>query len=194
MGLTAHEILAGRADYVRRAVQRKVAAADVEDVVQDVFVRVVTQVARGAEIRDVKRWLSQVVLGAVADHHDKRHRTSAASSLDASSEDRLAETLSQLVVSPSQRPAAAVERQEIRHAVRSLLVRLEPSDQLLLELHYNQDLRPVDIARRAHEDPALRDRLGLPEGVSADAVRKRIDRLKAELLDGCLELSALRMG
>lgn len=194
MGLTAQEILAGRADYVRRAVRRKVAAEDVEDVVQDVFVRVVTQVARGAEVRDAKRWLSQIVLGAVADHHARRLKPSAAHSLDAPSEERLAETLSQLVVSASQLPAAAVERQEIRHAVRSLLVRLEASEQLLLELHCNQDLRPVDIARRAHDDPALRDRLGLPEGVSADAVRKRIDRLKTELLHGCRELSALRVG
>jgi RNA polymerase sigma-70 factor (ECF subfamily) len=67
---------------LRRFIARRVAAADVEDVLQDVFVRVARGLAVASEIEHLNAWVYRIALHTVTDHTRMCTRPAAAAACE----------------------------------------------------------------------------------------------------------------
>ena len=54
---------------------RRVKKTELDDVVQETFLRIHRALGSGTEVRDLRGWVFQVLRSAIADHHRKRARS-----------------------------------------------------------------------------------------------------------------------
>ncbi len=129
------------AEHVSRIAGRRVARADVEEVVQDIFVRAYLSLSSYAGKGDFKWWLSKIAVRACFDYWRERYRRRERP-LSALTEDQ-ARGLARAVSEEAARSHAdGAERGEARELLAWALDRLSPEDRAVLELVHIEE-RPV---------------------------------------------------
>ena len=155
-----------RADVGRLVARRLSNPSDVEDVVQDVLMRVWRH---GPELRDQERfgaWLMRVVFTAAADHFRKRAERPLTSDSDADDD--------QAVAGPESQPSA-----EALEATLAAILRPFVDE---LPAHYREVIVLSELEGLPHA--AIADRLSL----SVSGVKSRVQRgrqMLRELLEQC---------
>ena len=146
------------ASRVRASAQRVLHdAAAAEDVTQEVFIRLWQR----PHLFDPRRG-SLAALVSVMARSRALDRIRAEGALERA-RDRLA-ALHAVAPTSDDGPAAAVERHERNHELRSALLRLPEAQRTTVELAYGRELSSAEIARRTHVGRATarsRLRLGL---------------------------------
>jgi RNA polymerase sigma-70 factor (ECF subfamily) len=143
---------------LRRFILRRVGDPDLaDDLLQDVFLKVHTQLPGVRDPGRVHAWLYRVARNAVTDHFRAR---------------RAAQPLSDSL------PASELERDavaELAPCIRSLVARLPAADREALELTELGDLTRADLARR----------LGTSLSGAKSRVQRARARLRAAVLECC---------
>lgn len=148
---------------IRAFVGRRVPPGAVDDVVQEVFVRI----ARSrTEPRDLRAWVHTVARSVIADHHRKRARLSREEPQEA----------------PPAAAAPADDRDEGSRA-REVLSAWLASEVPQLPEPYAETLRLTELEGLRHQ--AVADRLGVARGTVKARVSRGRELLRARLDECC---------
>ncbi|NQV73936.1 sigma-70 family RNA polymerase sigma factor [bacterium] len=158
--------------YVARRVS---VTEDVEDILQDIFIRIHTGAAAIREADKVKSWVFGLARRAIADHYRATYRKPSQSSIDQEDEDRLGVVESEI----------SLEEYEGEHGVHEeVLSWLEPMIKRLPET-YGSALRLSDIEGKSQAQVA--EELG----ISYTAAKSRVQRarkLLGKVLTDCCDV------
>ena len=157
---------------LRPFLARRVAAADVDDVLQDVFVRIQRGVAGVRDDQRFAAWLFQVARSAIADHHRKRARSredSAGDGIDDAPADEGAE--------------GANENERVGGWLPFFIEALPPTQREALRLVEIEGLSQTEAARR----------LGVPVATLKSRVQRGRKSVR-ELVQACCALKQDRRG
>jgi RNA polymerase sigma-70 factor (ECF subfamily) len=138
----AFELLMDRyGEHVARIAGRRVPREDLEDVVQDIFIRAYTSLASYAGSGDFKWWLSRIAVRGCFDYWRRRYRNRErpVSSLSEDQANRLARSMSE---QSARTHAEGAARGEAHELLAWALERLSPEDRAVLELIHIEG-RPV---------------------------------------------------
>jgi RNA polymerase sigma-70 factor (ECF subfamily) len=153
------QIFKANSDRVFRAAYRVTGnAADAEDVLQTVFLRLVRRDTASEPLENVEGYLHRAAVNAALDLIRARR--------DVVELDRTAE-LKDSSLSPERRHSAG----ELREWLRGAIARLHPTASEMFVLRYFDDLTPVEVAQR----------LNTTEGVVAVTLHRARTRLREEL-------------
>lgn len=166
---------------LRPFLARRVAAADVDDVLQDVFVRIQRGVAGVRDDQRFAAWLFQVARSAIADHGRARARHPLAATDDATA--ALAEPTTTGAGSAAAAPG--VDPDDDREAARSLS-RCVAGFVAQLPSPYREAVTLVELeGLTAREAAAM-------AGISVSGMKSRVQRGRAQLrglLEQCCEIA-----
>ncbi|MBK7874987.1 MAG: RNA polymerase sigma factor [Planctomycetes bacterium] len=130
---------------------------DVEDVVQECFLRAARHRAQEGEPERLLAWLIRVAESTLQDHLRRRHRRPALH-VEAEVFDRFEGRESTPGEDPEEERLTVarrtLERKKLFECLASALRRLHPEDQRVLDFYYSGFGRCSDIARAAELDPA----------------------------------------
>lgn len=161
------EVAAAFRDELLRLVRRRLNSdADVDDVVQDVMLRLLRAPDRIPNEEDTTAWLRRVVANASVDHY--RRKASRARAMERFSSETL-------VQASAERASEDETREDLARCVRPLLALLSPDDQQALEL--------TDLGGRSQRDVAAE--LGIGQSAMKSRVQRARKRLHAAFVDCC---------
>ena len=149
-------------------VYRMCGPGDADDIAQDIFIRAL-QALRGFKYQgeaSFRTWLYKIAVNACINELRKRKRRT---SVDGPSLDRPVQThsgtVSRAIADRSQVPDEVVEREELREAVRAVILTLSPKHQMALTL--------VDLQGMEYEEAA--ETMGCPLGTLKSRVARARD-------------------
>ena len=151
---------------------RRVKESELDDVVQETFLRIHRALERGTEVRDLRGWVFQVLRSAIADHHRKRARSredSAGEEIDDAPTDEHAE--------------GANENERVGGWLPFFIEALPPTQREALRLVEIEGLSQAEAARR----------LGVPVATLKSRVQRGRKRVR-ELVQACCALKQDRRG
>jgi len=139
-----------------------------DDLLQEVFIRVIKKLASYGERDKFSAWLFTVAHHAVMDHFrsDSRRRED---SLDSAAEDRL--SLADTLASPEPGPDGILEGAERAGVVQAAFDRLSPEQREVFLMRHYSGLPFNEIA----------DILGVPIGTALARMSRAVARLRSEL-------------
>ena len=151
---------------------RRVKESELDDVVQETFLRIHRALESGTEVRDLRGWVFQVLRSAIADHHRRRARSredSAGAEIDDAPTDERAE--------------GANENERVGGWLPFFIEALPPTQREALRLVEIEGLSQAEAARR----------LGVPVATLKSRVQRGRKRVR-ELVQACCALKQDRRG
>jgi len=148
-----------------RHITRTVQAADAEDVLQQLWIRLATRADRFDGVRRFAPWLYRVAENLARDCRRRRH--------DLQLDVLTAEAAGLLVGESDPDPAEAADRRELLDIVWSRVADLSIRYRLIVELRFGSGLSYSAIAAR----------VGIPVGTVKSRLHKALDRLR-EAIEG----------
>lgn len=155
---------------------RRVKESELDDVVQETFLRIHHALESGTEVRDLRGWVFQVLRSAIADHHRKRAR---------SREESAGEEIDDAPVPSSvgERAEGANENERVGGWLPFFIEALPPTQREALRLVEIEGLSQVEAARR----------LGVPVATLKSRVQRGRKRVR-DLVQACCALKQDRRG
>ncbi|MCB0220677.1 MAG: sigma-70 family RNA polymerase sigma factor [Chrysiogenetes bacterium] len=151
---------------------RRVKETELDDVVQETFLRIHRALGSGTEVRDLRGWVFQVLRSAIADHHRKRAR---------SREDVAGDGIDD---APAGEGAeGANENERVGGWLPFFIEALPPTQREALRLVEIEGLSQTEAARR----------LGVPVATLKSRVQRGRKRVR-ELVQACCALKQDRRG
>ena len=153
-----------KANLHRFIARRSSNEADADDILQDVFVKIHTNVGKLRDTTKLHSWVYQITRNAIIDHY--RTRRSDAS---------IDESPDAFEIPSYETPEAEVGRDEIMKCLNPMVARLQPDDRKALMMADVQGVTQSEIA----------DDLNLSISGAKSRVQRARGKVKAMLLDCC---------
>lgn len=156
------------------AVRRKITGSDVEDCMQEIYVRVYEKISQyDSEKGTFRPWFNAVAKNCLIDYHRKMEGKQGrdVSRYSADDEDLFSEIIS---ADSTVEPETVMDKKESERLIRGLLNEIPKEQSECIMLYYMNGLKQKEIA----------DKLGIPEGT----VKTRIMHGKKAIKEGVLDL------
>lgn len=168
-------LFAKQRENVRQQLARMVPMSEVDDLLQDVFVKAARALPEFRGEAEAGTWLHRIARNTALDHLRSRHHHEATRTISlASTDDEKDRPPPEALVEPAVAPTT-LERHEMHGCVREYVERLSPDYRQVIELKDFSGLTNAEIATRL--------------GLSLDAAKIRLHRartaLRQLLADGC---------
>lgn len=162
---STHDIWQQFHENLRKFIAKRVRAHDIDDVLQDVFVKIHCSLTRGDVVREPTAWVHSVARSVIVDYYRKNGRDKL--ELDP------AATEAEREDADSSDHEDSVAREELSACLHPFIDALKPDQREAITWTAIEGMTQVDAARRA--------------GVSVSGMKSRVQRGRSALADALLE-------
>ena len=176
---TVAEVYGALSEELTRFVGARVPAAAVDDLVQEIFLRLHARLVEGATVGHLRGWVYQVARYVIADHYRVAERAEIPVGLEVAP----ALTPTTPPDDSAGEPSLAAQRDFVAAALGAMIDSLPPADAEALRLVEMEGLSQYALAKRL--------------GLSPSGARSRVQRARARLkaqLEACCALAFDRYG
>lgn len=171
------QLWAGHRDEVRQLLTRLAPAAEVDDLLQETFVKAARGLASFRGEAEIGTWLHQIAHRTALDHLRSRRHHEAQQTESLTQDDRKeagASAPPEALIAQAE-ASTRLERQEMHGCIREYVDRLAPAQREIIAL---KDLEGLD-------NRAIADRLGISVGAAKIRLHRARTALRGLLAEGC---------